>query len=267
MNNINNSFKFKKKFGQNFLFDKNFLDAIVRDAKVSKDDEILEIGAGEGTLTEVLAKNAKKVVSYEIDKELIPFLEEKFSKTKNVRFIFKNFLKEEMTEIEKMFKGKYKVVANIPYNITTPIIFKFLEEGKKFENLTLMVQEEVAERIISQKGSANYGILSLICAHHCECKILRKVSKKLFRPVPKVNSAIVNLTKKLDFDFEFAKLVRISFAMRRKTLLNNLIKHFKFSRETLEKIFEELNLNENIRAEELTITNFLSLKNILFKKN
>lgn len=245
---------FKKKFGQNFLTDKNLLDAIVRDGGVTSDDEVLEIGAGAGALTESLSRYAKKVVSYEIDKDLEPTL--RSLNLKNVEFVFGDALKENTEVIENRFEGKYKLVANLPYYITTPLIFKFLEESKRLISMTIMVQKEVAERIVATKGNKDYGILSIMIAFYGEPRIMRNVGRNMFRPVPNVDSAIV----RIDIDEDkfsgvdkvgFSHFIKASFAMRRKTLLNNLSQIYdkkllqeKLPEDTLRKRAEQFDINE-----------------------
>ena len=251
----------KKRFGQNFLKDANLLDAIVRDAGVEKDDEVLEIGAGAGALTKALNKTAKHIVSYEIDRDLKDGLLN--LNLNNVEFVFCDILKEDMAEIEKRFDGEYKLVANLPYYITTPIIFKFLEEAKKLTSMTIMVQKEVAQRLVAKQGK-EYGILSVMIAFYGEAKIMRTVGRKMFYPVPNVDSAIVRIDidpkkfKGIDRQ-KFSALVKSAFAMRRKTLGNNLLKVFDKS---------ILNIDEkllNCRAENLSVEEFINLYKAIYK--
>ena len=182
-------FNFKKKFGQNFLTDKNLLHAIVQDAEISQDDVVLEIGAGAGALTKELSLAAKKVFAYEVDQELKETL--LALQLKNVDFIFADFMKADLKEYDK-FDG-IKVVANLPYYITTPIIFKLIDEAKNLKSITIMVQKEVAERIVAQKGGKDYGILSVIMAFYGDAKITRIVKRQMFTPAPNVDSAVVNI--------------------------------------------------------------------------
>lgn len=216
---------FKKKFGQNFLTDKNLLDAIVRDAGVSNEDSVLEIGAGAGALTTAIANRAKNVVSFEIDKDLEGEL--LGLGLNNATFVFGDALKTSMEQIEKYFDKEYKLVANLPYYITSPLIFKFLEKSEKIASLTIMVQKEVAERIVSKKGGKDYGVLSVMISFFGSAVITRYVNRKMFYPVPNVDSAVVKIEidrgkyKNIDKD-KFAKFVKACFSMRRKTILNNL---------------------------------------------
>lgn len=250
------TFDFKKKFGQNFLTDKNLLAALVKDAGVTQENCVLEIGVGAGALTEELVKRAKKVVGFEIDKELIEHLQEKFKKQNNLKLVFADALKTKTTEIDKMFEGEYRIVANIPYYITSPLIFKFLEESQKCTSQALMVQKEVAQRICASPNTEEYGAMSVICQHYNKCKILRNISKKMFRPMPKVDSAFILLEKTKPFDFEYSQLVKGSFAMRRKTLMNNLLKAYNFEKQTLLDIFNKLHFDPNVRAENLSESDY-----------
>lgn len=249
------SHNMKKHFGQNFLRDKNLLAAIVKDAEITKSDEVLEIGAGEGALTRELSLAAKEVISYEIDTDLISPLNE--LGLSNVEFIFKDALKTDICEIEGKFSSQYKLVANLPYYITTPLLFKFLEEAQKVVSLTVMVQREVAERMVATSGK-DYGILSIMIAFYGKAEIKRNVGRQMFYPVPNVDSAIVHIdidrNKYIDIDKQqFSKLIRSAFAMRRKTLYNNLSKiieknilNVKLDAKTLQMRAEELKLEDFI---------------------
>lgn len=253
---------FKKKFGQNFISDKNLLDAICRDADIKEDNEVLEIGAGAGSLTEALSHTAKKVVSYEIDNDLKEHLLS--LGLKNVEFVFGDIMNYSLETIEKNFKSGYKMVANLPYYITTPILFKFLK-STKLSTLTIMVQKEVAERITAVNGGKDYGILSVMTAFYGEAEIKRIVSRKLFYPQPNVDSAIVTITlnrgKFTGIDDEkFYKFVSGMFAMRRKTLRNNLSK-YGVNRELLAKLDDEALAK---RAEEFSLTEIIEIYLKLF---
>ena len=257
-------FNFKKKYGQNFISDKNLLKAIVSDADVQKDDTILEIGAGEGSLTSVLSVAAKKIISYEIDGEL----KEKLLSLKlsNVQFVFGDFMKCDLHEFEKDLK-EYKVVANLPYYITTPIIFKFLEESEKVVSLTIMVQKEVAERIIALPNSKDYGVLTVMLNFYGEPKITRIVKRQMFFPEPNVDSAVVYIKidreKYKDIDNKkFYEYVKTAFSMRRKTLLNNLSQ--MFSKDMLKNRLGEEFLSR--RAESLSLDEFVQSFKALTEK-
>lgn len=255
---------FNKKFGQNFISDKNLLSAIVSDAQITKDDEVLEIGAGGGALTKELAMQAKSVVSYEIDKTLTEHLNDLASNFENLKIIIADALKLPIEDIENNFEGEYKLVANLPYYITSPLIFKFLEQTKKCKSITVMVQKEVAERFCAKAGEENYGIPSVMLSFYCDCKITRHVSRKMFFPMPNVDSAVIRLDRKtLDYEpkfiKKFSKIVNSSFAMRRKTLVNNLTKSLNVSREEIIEVLRKLNINEMARAENLTLEEYKNL--------
>ena len=260
------TFVHKKRYGQNFLTDINLLKAIVSDAGVDNNSEVLEIGPGLGSLTNELSLSAKKVVSYEIDRELIPILNTKFENS-NVKIINDDIMNVTIDDIEENFDNKYVLVANLPYYITTPIIFKFIEQSKKIYRLVVMVQEEVAQKICAKAGDKNYGITSVLLDAVGDCKITRRVNRKLFTPIPNVDSAIlrIDLHKKYDMDFKkFPSLVNNSFAMRRKTLVNNLIASYKLNREEAERYLLELGMPTTSRAENLTTDQFVKLYNLMF---
>jgi len=253
-------FKFNKNFGQNFISDKNLLNAIVKDSGISSCDEVLEIGTGAGTLTQAISETAKKVVSFEIDKKLTEFLAKKFENNKKVEIIMGDALKLPIEEIENHFSKDYYIIANLPYYITTPLIFKFLEQTNRAKSITIMVQREVAEKIVAEPNTNNYGILSVMLSHYCDCKITRIVKKQMFFPRPKVDSAIIKLTRKSEviFDKNFANFVSGCFAMKRKILLNNLLK-IGYTKSNIEKTFDCQNLSLQIRAESLLVDNFRQL--------
>ncbi|MFA6860700.1 MAG: 16S rRNA (adenine(1518)-N(6)/adenine(1519)-N(6))-dimethyltransferase RsmA [Clostridia bacterium] len=263
-----NSFRFNKQFGQNFISDGNLLSAIVSDAGVTEIDNVLEIGAGAGALTQKLSEKAKKVVSFEIDNNLKPILSETLAGCNNVELIFENALETSMEKIEKLFNGeKFKVVANLPYYITTPLIFKFLEETDKVSSITVMVQKEVAERLASKPSTDEYGTITPLCNYHAIVSIKRNVGRQMFRPVPNVDSAIVHFQiDRTRFDClnyeNLKKIVHSAFSMRRKTLLNNL-NSAGFNKEKVEKILASLSLSPSIRGEALTTAQFIELSNLL----
>lgn len=257
-----NNFKFSKRYGQNFITDTNFLKSLVELAKVCEDDEILEIGTGAATLTKQLCLKCQKVVTYEIDNTLQETIKYNTCELSNLKVVFKDALSTNIDEIESDFTGNYKIVANIPYYITTPLLFKFLEQSSKVTSLTLMVQKEVAERIVATPDFNNYGALSVMIKFFGEAKILKIVSKKMFKPVPKVDSAFVQIVinKKYDVDDRlFSKFIKASFSNRRKTLINNLSMSFNLQKIVLEKIFLENNLLIQSRAENLSIEEFVLL--------
>lgn len=251
-------FVFKKKFGQNFISDKNLLNAIVNDADILETDEVLEIGAGAGSLTQVLSERAKKVVSFEIDKDLQEHLNS--LNLKNVEFVFGDFMDSAIEEIESKFENGYKVVANLPYYITTPIIFKLLEESQKLESLTIMVQKEVAERVCATFGGKDYGILTVMTNFYGTAKIARVINRQMFFPVPNVDSALLHIViernKYQNIDRQkFLKFIKTCFSMRRKTLLNNLSQ--SYDKNKLKEILDEEILRK--RAEQFSLDEFVKL--------
>ena len=253
---------FKKNLGQNFIFDLNLLNAIVLDGDVDKADTVLEIGAGAGTLTNALCKQAKKVISFEIDKSLSTYLEEVKNNNPNLQIYYEDFMK---ADINNLFVGEARVVANIPYYITTPIIFKLVENINKFKSILVLIQKEVAIRFASAYGSKDYGITSVILQSIFDVTIPRIIKKECFTPSPKVDSALCKLVPhgkyKIDNFVEFEKFVSLSFSMRRKTLINNLKN--KFAKEKVLIALTNLNLNEAVRPEQITVENFINLYNFL----
>jgi len=260
---------FKKQLGQNFIFDTNLLKFIVESAGVTDEDRVIEIGAGAGTLTNQLALKAKSVTSFEIDKSLMERLLKLQGEHNNLKFVFEDFMQVDLRDYIKE-NDKIKVVANIPYYITTPIIFKLLDFSKNIESMSFMVQKEVAERFCAEKDSKGYGITSVILQSIADVKYVRTIKKECFTPAPKVDSALIRLDLKLDkysidnYDF-FVKFVHKSFAMRRKTLVNNLLKGYSFSREIIEGLLKDLNLNAMVRPECLSVEQFVKLSNNLNK--
>ena len=253
------NFKFKKSLGQNFLTDKNLLKAIVNDAGINKSDNVIEIGAGAGALTEA--------ISEQCNRDLFGYLEEKFASMENVKFVFKDALKLSDDEINALHNTNFKLVANLPYYITTPLIFKFLD-NPLCESLTIMVQKEVAERVVAKPGSKAYGVLSVKVQAIANAKITRDVNRKMFTPPPNVDSAVLHISKKeYNFDFNiFSKVVDSAFAMRRKTLVNNLSASFGISKAECENLLTSLGHNPSVRGEQLSIDEFISLSQSLDKK-
>lgn len=262
--------KFKKSLGQNFLSDKNLLNKIGEYAELTKDDNVLEIGAGAGTLTKVLASRAGHVLSYEIDKNLKDKLELLTHEYKNLNFIFDDFMRAETSEI---FKAQnFKVVANIPYYITTPIIFKLMQESARILTMIFMVQKEVAERFASKENCKDYGITSVVIQSVADVKLLKIVNKECFTPAPKVDSALVEIKINLnkfnikDLD-KFSKFVHNCFSMRRKTLVNNITKNYNLSKEKIINLLSLLEYNENVRPEQISVQNYVALFNLFVKNN
>ena len=260
------NFKFKKEFGQNFIFDENLLNSIVLDSGINKKTDVLEIGAGAGTLTKKLCQSANMVVSYEIDKTLKEHLTDLENNNKNLKIIFADALKESIQKIESNFPNNYVLVANLPYYITSPIIFKFLQSDK-VESITVMVQKEVALRYLAKPKSKDYGIPTVMINYSADIKFLRNVNRKIFVPSPNVDSSLIKITKnfnkpKAKNEIFFFNLVKKSFANRRKTLVNNL-QLLNIPKNKTLKALSMLGKNENVRAEELSITDFIQLSDIL----
>lgn len=265
-------FDFKKKFGQNFLTDSNLLEDIVKKAGVEPTDTVVEIGAGKGALTEKLAMHAKRVISFEIDSDLFDFLEDKF-KGSVVEFIFKDIMQIDDEALNDTIGENFKLVANLPYYITSPIITRFIQ-NPRCTSISVMVQEEVADRIIAQPKTKDYGVLTIICGLFADAKKVLRVNRKMFYPVPNVDSAVVRLDKKqenlLDCDslIGLIKFVKTAFAMRRKKLSSNLEtlgKDKGLSKTEIEKLLIGLGFSESVRAEELSINEFSLLYNEFLK--
>ena len=269
------SFAFQKKFGQNFLIDSNILENIVRAAEITKDDFVLEIGPGIGTMTQYLCEAARQVVAVEIDKMLIPILQDTLSEYDNVEVINQDVLKVDIKSLaEEKNGGKpIKVVANLPYYITTPIIMGLFESGVPIESITIMVQKEVADRMQTGPGSKDYGALSLAVQYYAEAKVMLTVSSQCFMPRPNVDSAVIKLTrhKEPTVDVKNEKLmfqiIRASFNQRRKTLANGIKNspELNFSREQVAEALVAIGKSENIRGEALTLEEFAELTNELEK--
>jgi len=270
-------FRFQKKYGQNFLIDSNILENIVSAAGVTKDDMVLEIGPGIGTLTQFLCEAAREVVAVEIDDNLIPILEHTLSDYDNVTVIHNDVLKVDLKALanEKNGGKPIKVVANLPYYITTPIIMELLEKGVPFESLTVMVQKEVADRMQSGPGSKDYGALSLAVQYYTYPEVMLDVSPNCFMPRPNVGSSVIKLTKHENHPVDVANekllfdIIRAAFNQRRKTLANGLsnASNLSYTREEVVKALEKMNLSPTIRGEVLTLEQFGDLTNILEEKN
>ena len=261
---VKHNFSFKKGLGQNFLTDKNLLDSIVSLAGVTETDTVLEIGLGAGALTNALSKKAKKVYGYEIDKSLKPVLEENLFNCKNVEITYKDIMKEEISVLEKKLSNEYIVVANLPYYITTPILMRFIEKAKNVKSLTVMVQEEVAERLVAKENSKEYGAITVSIDSVATAKIVKRVPKEMFIPRPKVDSAVVRIdvdrNKFGEFNGELLRdTIRCAFNNRRKTLSNNLMNYFKISRETADTILSSVNVEKDKRGETLSTQKFVEL--------
>ncbi len=257
------NFKFNKQFGQNFISDGNLLAAIVSDAGITKEDTVVEIGAGAATLTEKLSDAAGKVVAFEIDRNLEPVISETLEGKDNVRVIFADALNYPDKELLSATGGSFKVVANLPYYITTPVIMKFAESDLPVGSVTVMVQEEVARRFCAFPGSADYGAITVALNLISNPKITRKVPRQMFYPVPGVDSAVVNIPidrNKYDFDRKgMRNLIRAAFTMRRKTLVNNLIAGYGLTRKQAEEALVNCGFDPRVRGETLSAEQYLKL--------
>ncbi|MCI7003442.1 MAG: 16S rRNA (adenine(1518)-N(6)/adenine(1519)-N(6))-dimethyltransferase RsmA [Clostridia bacterium] len=264
-----NNFNFNKKFGQNFIYDKNLLNAIIEQSGINSEDEVLEIGPGAGTLTKVIAKKAKKVVSYEIDTNLKPILAENLKDVTNAKIIFQDALKTDLNEIESNFTNEYTLIANLPYYITTPLIFKFLK-SERVKSMCIMVQKEVGQRLIATNKDKEYGAISAILDFYGDVKILRQVPRHMFTPVPNVDSCVVQINIKRNKNNAnaelYEKIIKSAFANRRKTLANNLSNDFNVTKQQVYDFLKQLSLPEQIRGDALTTMNFVQITNI-FDKN
>ena len=262
------SFAFQKKFGQNFLIDSNVLESIIRGAEITKDDFVLEIGPGIGTMTQYLCEAARQVVAVEIDKMLIPILEDTLSEYDNVEVINQDVLKVDIKSLaEEKNNGKpIKVVANLPYYITTPIIMGLFESGVPIDSITIMVQKEVADRMQTGPGSKDYGALSLAVQYYATAKVILNVSATCFMPRPNVDSAVIKLTRHKEPTVNVAdeklmfKIIRASF---NQTLVNGLKNspELSFSKEQIVKAIEKIGKPETIRGEAFTLEEFAELAN------
>ena len=268
-------FAFQKKFGQNFLIDAHVLNKIIASADITKDDCVLEIGPGIGTMTQYLAEAAGKVVAVEIDRNLIPILSETLADYENVTVINEDVLKLDIAKLADEYnQGRpIKVVANLPYYITTPIIMGLFESGAPIDNITVMVQKEVADRMQVGPGSKDYGALSLAVQYYAEPYIVANVPPNCFIPRPNVGSAVIRLTRHAkppvevkDKDLMF-RLIRASFNQRRKTLQNGLsnAQDLSFSKEEIAAAIESLGLSPSVRGETLTLAQFAALSDVLGK--
>lgn len=267
-------FNFKKNFGQNFLVDEHVLNKIISAAEITKDDVVLEVGPGIGTLTQALAKSAGKVIAVEIDKTLIPILEDVLSNYDNIEIINEDILKVDINDIVDKNHGKrIKVVANLPYYITTPIIMEILEHRLPIESITVMVQKEVAYRMKATPGTKDYGSLSLAVQYYCEPYLVANVPQNCFMPRPNVDSAVIKLSvyDKPSIEAEntelMFELIKVAFSQRRKTLLNCIynVGSWNIDKEKIVTVLNEAGLDERVRGEKLTLEDFAKLSGVLEK--
>jgi dimethyladenosine transferase len=269
------NFNFQKKFGQNFLIDTHVLNKIISGADIHSDDCVIEIGPGIGTLTSLIAANAKKVIAVEIDKNLIPILEDTLKEFENITIINEDILKLDISNLALQYnEGKaIKVVANLPYYITTPIIMGLFESHVPIESITVMIQKEVADRIQAGPGTKNYGALSLAVQYYSKPELIANVPQNCFIPRPGVGSAVIKLNahKKAPYPVDdealLFKLIRAAFMQRRKTLQNSVCNsnELHLGKDSICLALEQMKLDVNIRGEALNLQQFCELSNILGK--
>lgn len=267
------NFNFQKKFGQNFLIDIRVLEKIINAAKITKDDFVLEIGPGIGTMTQYLCEHAREVAAVEIDKNLIPILKETLNIYDNAEVIHGDILKIDVERLiqEKNYGKPIKVVANLPYYITTPIIMGLFESHVTIDSITIMVQKEVAERMQASPGTKDYGALSLAVQYYAKPKIVAHVPPNCFMPRPAVGSAVICMHKHQEPPVQIADeklmfaLIRASFNQRRKTLVNGLnnAPNISCSKQQILSALQEMDLPDNVRGETLTLSQFAQLSNLL----
>ena len=274
-------FNFQKKYGQNFLIDANILDKIIDSAEISREDCVVEIGPGIGTMTQYLAENAREVIAVEIDKNLIPILEETLKGYENVSIVNEDILKVDLNRLVKeRNEGKpIKVVANLPYYITTPIIMGLFESRVPLSSITIMVQKEVADRMQVGPGTKDYGALSLAVQYYARPEIMLNVPPTCFMPRPNVGSAVIRLTRfeeppvKTDDERKMFSIIRAAFNQRRKTLVNALANGLSYadkdgmmihvSRQEVSMALDQMGLSQTIRGEALTLAQFARLSDLL----
>ena len=263
-------FRFNKALGQNFITDANLLDAIVADSGITPSDVVVEIGTGAGTLTRAIAKVAKKVYSFEVDRNLETVLALSLQGVENAEVVFRDVLKMSDEQLEAIVGKKFKVVANLPYYITTPLAMRFIESTLEVESITIMVQKEVALRFVAKPNTPDYSAITLAIEMAGEAQITRNVSRTMFYPSPNVDSAVVRIDvdrNKLDGENValLHKLVRSSFAMRRKTLANNLSVAFKIDKQTAAQIIGDAGFSPMVRGEALSLDDYKKLSKSLEK--
>lgn len=262
-------FRFTKSLGQNFLTDLRVVDDIIAGAEITRDDSVIEIGPGVGTLTRKLLEHAGKVTAIELDEELIPILTEELKEYDNFTLIHGDAVKLDLKEIAEGKRVKF--VANLPYYVTTPIIAGILSSGMDFDSLTIMVQKEVAERMAAVPGTKDYGSLTILVRYYCDIKVVRNVPPSAFIPRPKIESTVIRLNKlekpraEVEDEKLFFNIVRHSFNMRRKTLVNGL-KSMGLSRETIDESMAECGIDSKVRGETLSVEKFAQLSNSIGKR-
>ena len=266
------NFHFKKKLGQNFINDDHLLSKIVAAAEVSAEDVVIEIGPGAATLTAALAKKAKQVIAVEIDKDLYPIINERMAEFENFELVCGDAMKVDFDELAAKYGAKsYKIVANLPYYITTPIVMRLLEEGFRTERIVIMVQKEVAERFLAKAGTKAYGAITVALNYYGEVTRAFNVPRSMFTPRPDVDSAVVCIKCWQEKPFQaideklWRSLVKAAFSQRRKTL-NNALKTLNFPAEVLKAALAEANIDPSRRGETLSVEEFVHLANILSDK-
>ena len=267
-------FKFTKSLGQNFLIDDNIVDKIVAGAGIGPSDKIIEVGPGIGTLTREMASRAGALMAVEIDKNLIPILTDTLGDFENVKIVNEDIIKADIRGLidENLSGGPVKLVANLPYYITTPIIMRFLEEDINVTDIVVMVQKEVAERMNAQPGGKDFGALSVAVQFYCDTEIVAKVPRHLFVPQPNVDSIVIALRvrpeRKYRVDSEdlFFKVVKAAFGQRRKTLLNSIASMGNLSKDMVKEALEEAGIDPKRRGETLSLDEFANLSNVIGNK-
>lgn len=267
-------FKFTKSLGQNFLIDDNIVDKIVAGAGIGPSDKIIEVGPGIGTLTREMASRAETLMAVEIDKNLIPILTDTLGDYENVKIVNEDIIKADIRGLidENLSGGPVKLVANLPYYITTPIIMRFLEENINVTDIVVMVQKEVAERMNAQPGGKDFGALSVAVQFYCDTEIVAKVPRHLFVPQPNVDSIVIALRvrpeRKYRVDSEdlFFKVVKAAFGQRRKTLLNSIASMGNLSKDMVKEALEEAGIDPKRRGETLSLDEFAILSNVIGNK-
>ena len=270
------NFNFQKKFGQNFLIDTHVLEKIIEESGITKEDFVLEIGPGIGTMTQYLCENAREVAAVEIDKNLIPILADTLSAYDNVEVINEDILKVDINRLAEEKNGgrPIKVVANLPYYITTPIIMGLFESHVPIDSITIMVQKEVADRMKTGPGSKDYGALSLAVQYYAKPELVANVPPNCFMPRPRVGSAVIRLTRHAEVPVQaedeklMFQMIRASFNQRRKTLVNGLgnAPELHIPKEITTEVLEEMGLSASVRGEALTLAQFAELSNRILEK-
>ncbi len=267
-------FKFTKSLGQNFLIDDNIVDKIVAGAGIGPGDKIIEVGPGIGTLTREMASRAQNLMAVEIDKNLIPILEDTLGDYDNVKVVNEDIIKADIRGLidENLGGGPVKLVANLPYYITTPIIMRFLEENINVTDIVVMVQKEVAERMNAQPGGKDFGALSVAVQYYCDTEIIAKVPRHLFVPQPNVDSIVIALRVrperkyKVDDEDLYFKVVKAAFGQRRKTLLNSISSMGNLAKDQVKEALEEAGIDPKRRGETLSLDEFAILSNVIGNK-